>query len=341
MSRWGYSPCERVRWTGSLLGLPLTLVIAPLVVASLVVAPVVVAPDALAAASPAEPVTSGAASGVGSTAAEPTPIPPVDWPELPNLAVRHPALATKHFEVHALDPNDEFLLGLVEEWGPQLEGILQHMAARLGRSLPRPPVRVAFARAYPARCPARGLASTGHDGPLLMVYADETTDAVQVRAVLAHEIVHHLTSDDGFVGDGVLSEGIANYGAGELMLAWQGYPAWDEAVLDYLAEGNYVSITDPHGLSPDPGEDCIARRDRVYNTRTAFVSWLVESVGLETVLAMPFVLVADRDTATGEVLLDSETGQPRMVRRPDYRAATGHDLATLELLWLTQLWTER
>jgi hypothetical protein len=70
------------------------------------------------------------------------------------------------------------------------------------RSLPKTPVNVVFARAYTAACPARGLAAPGEATPLLMIYVTDTISPIQIRAVLAHEMVHHLTADPRFVGDG-------------------------------------------------------------------------------------------------------------------------------------------
>jgi hypothetical protein len=72
------------------------------------------------------------------------------------------------------------------------------------------------------------------------------------------------------------------------------------------------------------------RRDRIYNIRTAFVDWLVRRLGLAAVLAMPPV----------EVELpppDPNGSEPERLRVPDYPAATGQDLKTLEMLWLQEL----
>lgn len=272
---------------------------------------------------------------------EATLAPAVDWPELPDLADRLPALTTDHFAVYANDPADALLAGLVETWGSELEGLLEVVGARLGRSLPVTPVAVVFARSYPARCPARGLASPDPERPLITIFAAEDTSPVQIRAVLAHEIVHQLTADRRFVGDGVLTEGIANWAAGDLMLAWQGYPSWDAATLDYLARRSYVSVADPTALNSRADEDCIARRDRAYNIRAAFVGWLVNRLGRETVLAMPYAERPERDPDSGAVLTDPDTGDVQMHREPDYLAATGYDLRTLELIWLRELWANR
>jgi hypothetical protein len=258
----------------------------------------------------------------------PTLQPAVDWPTLPDLAGRTPITTTAHFAVYAANPDDAFLGRLAAFWAPRLEPILAYVSARLGRELPKTPVRLVFAPAYGAPCPARGLAAPGEEAPMLMVYVDERTSAVQIRAVLAHEMVHHLTSDPRFVGDGILTEGIAHWGAGQMLLAWQRLAGWDDAVRDYLADGRYVSITDDTALNPRPGEDCIARRDRVYNIRAAFVDWLIRSYGLDTVLAMPFHEHRSTDPETGEVRVD---------RSPDYEAATGRSLADLERLWLEEV----
>lgn len=258
------------------------------------------------------------------TAADPNAI--VDWPDVPDVAALEPVTTTARFTVTVTDGGDALLLRTARAWAPALEGLLDEASERVGRALPRPPVAVVFARAYEARCPARGLASPGDEAPLLMVFVDEDTSAVQIRAVLAHEIVHHLTYDGAFVGDAVLTEGVANWGAGPHALAWQGFPSWPAAARAYLADGTYVSVADDTGQVPREGESCLARRDRVYNVRAAFVEWLVATYGRETVLAMPAREVPDPDDPDGEPL-----------RVPDYAAATGHDLVALERRWLAEL----
>lgn len=255
-------------------------------------------------------------------------MPAVDWPELPDLAERTPLERTPHFAVHAADLADAQLVERAHRWSPELESIYAGVSRRLGRELPSSPVNIVFTRSYDARCPARGLASPFNDPPLLMLFVNEDTPDAQIRAVLAHEMGHHLTMSEDFVGDGVLTEGIANWGASDLMLAWQGYLTWDAAVRDYLAAGDYVSIADDTALNPRPGEQCLLRRDRVYNIRTAFVDWLIRRYGLESVLAMPYI----------EVELPAPTGEDADVLRiPDYKAATGHELRALEMLWLQDL----
>lgn len=265
-----------------------------------------------------------------TASATPTAAPAVDWPELPDLAARRPLTTTRHFQVYAANERDPLLVRAVHQWTPELEALLAGVSQRLGLSLPHRWVHVVFSRTYDARCPARGLTSAAREQPLLLVYLDEKTPALQVRAVLAHEMVHHLTARSSFVGDAVLTEGIANWAASRWVLPWQGHANWQQPVLEYLRRGVYVPVSSPLGLAPGPGEDCLARRDRVYNVRAAFVEWLVGQIGLETVLAMPYVEVPSAAT--------DRAGPPAMERRPDYVRATGYDLRTLELVWLTSLW---
>lgn len=277
-------------------------------------------PNARALATDAPP--SGASDGVSRLA--------VDWPTIPTLDGWTPITATASFQVYAADPDDDVLSAAALRWAPRLERILDYVGGRLERDLPTIPTAVVFARRYDAACPARGLAAPPDDArtsPLVMVFIDADTLDVQIRAVLAHEIAHHLTMDDAFVGDGVLTEGIANWAAGAYALAWQGFPSWEAAARRYLAAGEYVSVADPNGLVPPTGEACIARRDRVYNVRSAFVDWLVARHGLATVLAMPPATIAV-DAGNGET-------EDRVV--PDYAAATGDSLTQLERRWLSEL----
>ena len=219
--------------------------------------------------------------------AGPTPVPPVDYPDLPDVSERAPLSSTDRFDVHAAEPDDALLLDLAARWAPELDELYAAGAARVGGVPGDTRIDVVFTRRYAARCPARGLAAPLAAEPYIAVYVDERTSDEQIRAVLAHEMGHHLTITDGYVGDGVLTEGLANWVAEEHMLRWLGIAGWDDAVRDYIATGEYVSVVDETALSPSADEDCIELRDRVYTIRTAFVAWLIERYGLETVLHMP------------------------------------------------------
>ncbi len=310
--------------------------------AGLQAAPAVTEPSPAAPTAEPPPPGSAGVPTAGPALAAPTPeplAPPVDWPELPDLSHRQPLARTRHFAVYAVPGDDPLIVQAARAWTPELEALLADVAARLRLELPYPQVNVVFSRTYPARCPARGLTSARADRPLLMVYLDERTSERQIRAVLAHEMAHHLTARATFVGDGVLTEGIASWAASPWMLAWQGYGDWSDAVLHYLRQRAYVPLSDDAGLSPRPGEDCLVRRDRVYNVRAAFVGWLTEQIGLERVLAMPYLEVPAAVPTAGAAAGEATEEVP-LERRPDYRRATGYDLRTLELIWLTQLWLE-
>jgi hypothetical protein len=249
--------------------------------------------------------------------AEGAPTLPVDWPDLPPATEL--ALVTTAGRLRVRTETDApLLVAEARRWGPEGEALLALQEARLGLELPFETLDLVFASTYPGRCPARGLASPAEASPTLAIFIDETTTDVQIRGVLAHELVHAITMRETFVGDGVLTEGIANWGGGEFMLAWQGFASWEDAVRSYLAEGSYLSVADEEAMVPAPGEDCLARRDRVYNARASFTGWLIGRVGLTTVLAMPARRVEGR----------------RDAYEPDYEAATGFTLEELETVWL-------
>lgn len=282
----------------------------------------------LAAPTPRTTQSRAVTATPGAPAAEPSLPAAVDWPVTPDLTARRPLAESPQFRVFAAADDDALLVRRATEWSSRLGAILAADRQRLeGRDLPDR-VNVVFARRYVARCPARGLAATHDDPPLLMVFIDEASSAVQIEAVLAHEIAHHLTLDDRFVGDGVLTEGIANWGGGQAVLRWQGFSDWPDAVRGYWRQGRYVPITDASALQPRGADDCIARRDRVYNIRTAFVGWLIARIGLARVLAMPAATVTWTDPASGE---------RRQQILPDYELATGSSLGQLERQFLRSL----
>ena len=271
---------------------------------------------------------SGGAAAAGD--APPDIVPAVDWPELPELDGRDPVTTTARFRVYAIPTDDVKVREIANEWATVLDTTLDEVSDTMDRDLTAEIGSVVFTRSYQARCPARGLAAPGDD-PLVMIFVDERTPDVQIQAVLAHEIAHLLTFDDGFIGDGVLTEGVANWAAGRHALAWQGVSSWDAAARASIRAGTYVSIADDYGLNPRAGEDCIARRDRVYNARTAFVAWLIDEIGLETVLKMP---------VREETRRRSPDAEEEVLRLPDYSAAAGASLTQLERRWLAELFAE-
>jgi hypothetical protein len=248
-----------------------------------------------------------------------TPIPAVDWPTLPTP--EGTAIAkTDGFVVYAMPPGDPFLVDVARHWSGEIETLSARLARRLAA---RPPsgVTVVFQRSYQARCRARGLATTGPRRAIIVYVADGTAHE-QIRAVLAHEIVHQISAQLDFVGDGVLTEGLANWIARPEVLAWQRLVSFDQAVRSYIADGQYVVLSEERGLSPQPGEDCLERRDRVYNERASFVGWLIRRYGLHTVTRMPVLEI------------EAQSGDGAVVRAPDYESATGHNLVELEQMWL-------
>jgi hypothetical protein len=272
------------------------------------------------AAVPAEP------SATPAPLATPAPTQPVDWPELPDLKGRQPQMDAGRFHVFAASAENAFLVGQVRRWTPEMPHLERTVTSRLKHPIGAPVVDVIFAPTYAAACPARGLALAG-EPPRIAVLVDETTPEIQVRAVLAHEMAHVVTATADFVGDGVLTEGIANWAAAPYALAWQGLDSWDDAARRYLAAGVYVAVSDPKGLDPGPREGCLERRDRVYNARAGFTGWLIDRIGVNEVLAMPAKVVRE----------PRNDGKLEEVRLPDYRRATGLDLGGLEALWLAQV----
>jgi hypothetical protein len=281
---------------------------------------------ALFSATPAvteSPEPRGDPPTAGGPVATATVAPPVDWRPLPTLSARQPLATTQHFRVHVDPEGDTRLEAIALRWARRLEAILAADESRFDRHLTQT-IDVVFSAAYEARCPARGLASPGHDPPLIVVYVPEDVTDRFMHGVLAHEMGHHLTASDDFVADGVLSEGLANWIAGPPMLAWMGLDAWDDAVRAAVASGAYQSLTQPDVLSPGPGENCIQRRDLVYALRASFVAWMIGEYGLDAVKAMPY----------SESRTTDADGQEVTTRQPDYAAATGLTLRQLERLWL-------
>lgn len=268
-----------------------------------------------------------------------------------------------HLDFYA--ESDNYWRQHIDNIGPAIEGELLRVAGRLQADLPesRIPVSIQAPSTSPLvrgmDCPARGLYYGPTSGtPLLTIFADESTSRVQVLAVAAHELAHHLTQTKfGDGGDVLLSEGLANWASRDTWSLWQGWPSFDAAVREYRRLDIYLPLDETLNFDPDiAGElglsDCLALRDLRYNEWSSFVNYLIDRYG--------FAIIAELWSATLEPrpLLDRDRrpgaaptvpaqrrpipGRPvpsRPERAPtvNYASVLGKDLQELEQDWLQSL----
>jgi len=254
----------------------------------------------------------------------------------------------------------------IDDIGPAIEGELRRVAARLRARLPEEHVAVSIQAPSTSplvrgmNCPARGLYyGPDQSRPLLMIFADENTSRVQVLAVAAHELAHHLTfAKLGEGGDILLSEGLANWASRDTWSAWQGWPSFAAAVRDYRRRRIYLPLEGT--LNFDPGvarelglSDCFALRDLRYNEWAAFVSYLIGRYGFETIAKLwetapanqrparqlrppertPIVPPRSRPSVPG----NRRPSRPQRAPTVDYAGVLGKDLQELEQDWLESL----
>ncbi len=262
-----------------------------------------------------------------------TPAPPGTPAPEPTPAGRLIAY-TEHLDFYA-EPGSYWAARIGEVAGI-IEGDYRRIARRLQAKLPGRRVKVAFQDPSTSplvrgmNCPARGLYyGETESGPLLVIFADETTSKVQVLAVAAHELAHHLTFHKfGPGGDIILSEGLANWAIPRRWSAWQGWPSFDAAVLAYRRSGRYMPLTQTLIFNPRQTQElglsnCFALRDLRYNEWASFVGYLIQRYGMGAIARLWKTVPQDHPTRPGEP-----------VPTADYRRVLGKSLQELERDWL-------
>jgi hypothetical protein len=245
------------------------------------------------------------------------------------------SLESAHFEIAA---DSSFVPMNVER---QFAEIYDAVVERLGVSLEEQ-VRVVFAPPNPGPCRQRGAMMYPPPGaetnrpPLVWIFADENTDPKQISAAWSHELGHavqYFAVEGGRSLASIFVEGFATWAAGPYWLEWQGEDSFRSAVASYIAAGSYLPLHENDGfldtLSDEAvarfGDDCLNQRDIIYTEWAAFIDYLVEEHGKETLFALfrapPFIK-------------DDEL-PPFM--RPDFRAVYGSSLEQLEAAWLERL----
>ena len=223
----------------------------------------------------------------------------------------------------------------------QFDEIFEVVVRRLGVSL-EDKVKVTFGPPNPGPCRSRGWTMVPPPGtendslPLIVIFADENTDAKQIVAVLAHELGHvlqYLAVDGGRSIQSIFNEGFATWAAGPYWLEWQDATSFQAAVASYVAAGTYLPLRENDGfldtLTEEAvarfGQDCLNRRDVIYAEWAAFIEYLVEEYGRAKLYSLfqTAPLVSDDDT--------------RPYRQPNFPAVYGSSLEELEAAWLRKV----
>ncbi|MFQ5343913.1 MAG: hypothetical protein ACE5F6_20405, partial [Anaerolineae bacterium] len=270
---------------------------------------------------------------------------------------------SEHLDFYA--ESDNYWGQHIDDIGPAIEGELLRVAGRLQAELPEDhiPISIQAPSTSPLvrgmDCPARGLYYGPADRkPLLIIFADESTSRVQVLAVAAHEMAHHLTETKfGDGGDVLLSEGLANWASRDTWSAWQGWPSFDAAVREYRRLNIYLPLDET--LNFDPGvagelglSNCFALRDLRYNEWSSFVDYLINRYGFEIIAELWAATLenqppSDRNRRPGAAPTAPARRRPIPGRpvpsRPEraltvnYAGVLGKDLQELEQDWLQSL----
>lgn len=285
-------------------------------------------------AAAALPSATATAQPTATALPSPTPVPTRTPAPLPPLRATPAAVAnadlllqTRVLDVYADPEVDPQLRASLLEQAERFDQIIRAVEQRLGTRLTRRVVLLVqppeAGRAIRANCPARGAATRTDDGHLLIyLFADADTSEAQKEAVIAHEIAHQAVFTRlGPGGDTILNEGLANWAMPQQWREWQQAPSFDSFVLESIAQGTYVPLTESVARNlamPAPGEDCFETRDQLYNQWASFADFLIRRYGWSAI----WRFWQQRVEHDGDF---------------DYRVGFGKTLAELEREWLAQL----
>jgi hypothetical protein len=240
-----------------------------------------------------------------------------------------------HFEISA---NSSYLPADVE---PRFSEIYTVVVERLGVSLDER-TWLTFAPPNGGQCPSRGATMFPPPGvetdqrPSILIFADANTDPKQISAAWTHELGHtvQMFAIDG--GPSIASmfvEGFATWAAGSYWLDWQGADSFRSVVASYIEAGTYLPLHENDGFLDTVteaaaarfGDDCLNQRDIIYTEWAAFIDYLVEQHGRDTLYSL---------FRTPPLAGDDETAP---LRRPNFPAVYGSSLERLEAEWLAYL----
>lgn len=265
----------------------------------------------------------------------PTPTS-VEATQIPEVMVTAPlpgekVLETEHFAYYVENghlPVD--LNGFAEA----AESIYDEVRASLGAGSSER-IILSFQPPENVPCPARGTTFFDETGPRVTIFADQQTDDVQIRGVLAHEVAHVLQTTEygpGLEADRNLAEGVTTWFTRAYWTTWMGTESLDGMVNEYIETGDYVPLVDADVFSAYPGinnnlmEECLARRDQLYTQWASFAGYLINTSGWQKFLELMASALPDTN------------GQMAVFPVPsDYQGIYGKTLQALETEWLAQL----
>lgn len=223
---------------------------------------------------PAAAQSMGAAAGwqnvgAGKTAPSPSPTtaPKADALSTPASAVPSPTAAPQIVLQTSANAYTNAQLDALKQ---PLDDALRYVQARTGMQL-KAPVTVVFNGKQ--GCNLNGVAYTKERRIVLFVCP--TTELPRAAAILAHEFVHQLTADHygapHYDADLILSEGIAQWGAGKYALGQ--YPDFRT-----LVHKEYPYDLLPLAMDSREVTSVVILR-HVYNQWAAYVEWIMATKG--------------------------------------------------------------
>ncbi len=270
--------------------------------------------------------------------------PPTVAPDNPEPTPAGALIAQSEHLAFYMEPDNYWAQHIIPI-GTLIEEELQKMARLLQTRIPTDRVVISIQDPSTSplvrgmQCPARGLYYADTlQGPMAVIFADENTSRIQVVAVAAHELAHHLIfhkfGPEG--GDTLLNEGLANWLSRDTWSKWQGWRSFDVAVRHYRQLGIYLPLEETLYFDPQVGErlgleDCFSLRDLRYNEWASFTSYLIDQYGLEIMTE----LWKTRQDPPPARHLDRRR---HPIATVDYERILGKPLSALEQEWLASLY---
>lgn len=210
-------------------------------------------------------------------------------------------------------------------WLEKAEQIYGVECKRVGSTLDKKIV-IQFIPPEKGNCAPRGT-TLFEEQPIILIYANQDTNPLQINATFAHELGHvFIHNKYENLNNIALNEGMATWIAQEEWTIWKGN-SFDDSVRSSLKENSYLSIYQNFNMQKayanSPG--CLGYRDQLLTEFASFIDYLIQKYGMGSLTDL--FNMSQPDTINNQ----------RVTYAPDFLGVYGLSLNQLEFAWLTEL----
>ena len=241
----------------------------------------------------------------------------------PDLQIKNSQASASSEHLMLFVQNESLPVNIV--WVEKAEQIYEVESKRVHSTLDKK-IAIQFVPPEKGNCAPRGT-TLFEEQPIILIYANQDTNPLQINATFAHELGHvFIHNKYENLNNIALNEGMATWIAKEEWNIWKGN-SFDDSVLSSLADHSYLSIFQNFNMqkayADSPG--CLGYRDQLLIEFASFIDYLIQKYGMDSL------------TDLFNIPQPNIVNNQRVVYAPDFFGVYGLSLNQLEFAWLTQL----